>query len=1078
MDIKLMNEDNTYSSHEESIMKKWVDNKVYEGVQYLNKEGELFRFMDGPPFVSSNCLHFGHLMIGFLKSTVLNYRQMNGMSCLNELGYDCHGLPIEMVANKQLGVYTKKEVEDFGIDKYNASCKGMIKNFAGAWTPIYERIGRWANFDKTYKTMDTNFMESVWWVFSQLFKKDLVYKGHQVMPYSNACNSPLSNFEAGQNYKDVETKSVYVLFELTYFENTYAVAWTTTPWTLPGNLAICVNHEGDYVWIESNGKTYICAKDLVKNLEIKDGKIVKTCKGYELIGIAYKPLFNYMNDYPSDDKFRIIADYKKNYVDISPSNVGTGIVHIAPYYGEDDFRVSTDNRITNNKMIDKACTIDDNGKFLPSIIDFTGRLVTDKETNDEIIKNLKISGKMLRTQMYTHSYPFCYRTDTPLIYKVTSSYFVKVTSLKDDLIKNNEKVTWHPQHIGSGRFKTWLENVKDWGVSRNRFFGTPLPVWVSDDGEETVCVSSIDELVELAHLKDRPTDIHREFIDSIEIPSKMGKGMLKNVRLVLDCWFESGCVPIAQLHYPFENKNAFDSVDYLSDFIAEGLDQTRGWFYTLMVISTAIFNKPAFKDVICTGLILDENGLKFSKKYGNFKDPMEVLNKYGADVTRMYLLNSPTINADPLLFNETSIEKVKQRIIPYINAVKLFLVHAKDHQSKGFNIDVNLWRDTNNITDKWMLTNISELVENIKSYMEEYKIDKAIGSLLSFVEDLANWYIKLNRDRIRGLNGTDERNMSLSVLYKVLTTYIKAFAPFAPFLSDYLYDYMKVFSDKNTVSVHYCAYPESLMKDHISTNKFNILRDVVKNIRTMRYSTGTHTSMKIPIYKAIVFHNDPEYIETVKFFEETIKEEVNCIEMEYDNLADNLLYKIIPNPKSLGKRFKAEASSVKEKLINLDPELVSILYHDGCKSFNFDLNGKTYTIEREDYSIECVPSQAYSSNPDMISKIDSELMISIDKRYTNELHNIYQMRRLGTSVQRLRRSTNLNPWDKIIVNFKTESDKFKEIYETYKSDLDARLLCVTNYANKIYSSIYAEGKYEFDHYDDTTENISFEIYLI
>jgi isoleucyl-tRNA synthetase len=1076
MDIKLMTDDSTYSSHEDHIMKKWDEDKVYEVIQLLNKNGPTFRFMDGPPFVSSNSLHFGHLMIGFLKSTILNYRQMKGMNCLNELGYDCHGLPIEMVANKQLGVYTKKEVEEYGIGKYNKSCKDMIKTFSGAWTPIYERIGRWANFNKTYKTMDTNFMESVWWVFGQLFKKDLIYRGHQVMPYSNACNSPLSNFEAGQNYKDVDTKSAYVLFELTYFENTYAVAWTTTPWTLPSNLALCVNHEGEYDWIESNGKTYICAKDLVKNLDIKDGKVVRTCKGSDLVGLAYLPLFNYMNDYPCEEKFRIIADYKKNYVDLSPSNVGTGIVHISPFYGEDDFRVCVDNMISDNKMIDNACTIDDNGKFLPFVTEFAGRLVTDKETNDEIIKYLKINGKMLRTQMYTHSYPYCYRTDTPLIYKVTSSYFVKVTSLKDDLIKNNEKVTWHPPNIGTGRFKSWLENVKDWGVSRNRFFGTPLPIWVSDDGQETICVSSIDELVELANLTERPKDIHREFIDSIEIPSKLGKGMLKNVRLVLDCWFESGCVPIAQLHYPFENTKAFDSVDYLSDFIAEGLDQTRGWFYTLMVISTAIFNKPAFKDVICTGLILDETGLKFSKKYGNFKDPMVVLNKYGADVTRMYLLNSPTTNADPLLFNESSIEKVKQRIIPYINAVKLFLVHAKDHQSKGFSINTNLWSETTNIMDKWILTNISELVENIKSYMEDYKVDKAITSLLEFVEDLANWYVKLNRDRIRGLNGKEERDMSLSVLYKVLATYIKAFAPFTPFLSEYLYDYMKVFVD-STPSVHYCDYPVSIFADKESMNKFNILKDVIKNIRTLRYTLPTHTSMKIPIYKAIIFHNEPEYINTVKFFEEAIKEEVNCIEIEYDNLADNLLYKIIPNAKTIGKKFRSEGNIVKEKLTNLDPELVGILYADGCKSFTFELNNKTYTIDREDYTIECVPSQAFSSNPDMISKIEGELMIAIDKRYTIELHNIYQVRKLGTGVQRLRRSTSLNPWNKIIVNFKG-SDKFVEIYESLKKDLNARLLCQTDINRKFDKEIYAESKFEFEHYENATEIISFEIYLI
>ncbi len=1081
MNINLIPDDATYSNHELNIMQEWIDKKVYESCLEKNKTGDMFRFMDGPPFVSSNSLHFGHLMIGFLKSTILNYKQMKGMNCLNELGYDCHGLPIEMVANKQLNVYTKKEVEEFGIDKYNGACKEMIKTFAGAWTPIYNRIGRWANFDKTYKTMDTNFMESVWWVFGQLYKKNLVYKGHQVMPYSTACNSPLSNFEAGQNYKDVETRTTYVLFKLISHENTYAVAWTTTPWTLPGNLALCVNHLGEYAWIESNGKTYICAKNLLKNLDIKEFTITKTCMGSELVGLEYQPVFTYMNSYPSDNKFKIIADMKNNYVSVEQSNTGTGIVHIAPFYGEDDFRVCYDNNISNNSIIDKACTIDDNGKFLNFIEDFKGKLVTEKETNDEIVKNIKINGKLLRTQMYTHSYPFCYRTDTPLIYKVNSSYFVRVTELKDDLIRNNEKVTWNPPNIGTGRFKQWLENVKDWGVSRNRFFGTPLPIWVSDDGEETVCVSSIDELVSLANLETRPTDLHREFIDNIEIPSKMGKGMLKNVRLVLDCWFESGCVPIAQLHYPFENKTAFDSVDYLSDFIAEGLDQTRGWFYTLMVISTALFNKPAFKNVICTGLILDETGLKFSKKYGNFKDPMKVLNKYGADVTRMYLLNSPTINADPLLFNETNIEKVKQRIIPYINAVKFFITHIKDHVTKGNKLEQDLYVTSENVTDQWIISTTSKLIEEIQDYMELYKVDKAISVVLEYVDDLTNWYIKLNRDRLRGLAGSKERTMSLSVLYKVLITYVKVCAPFMPYLSEHLYSYLKVFEVDAEDSVHMCEYPNisDLKYNQDSIDKFNILKDVLKNIRTLRYTLTTNSSKKVPLYKAMVFHNDENYINTVKFFEDAIKEEINCMELEYNNLENNLVFKLVPNLKSIGKKFRHDAQLVKDKLSNFDSELVQEMYYEKYKNFNFTANSKTYDIESSDYSIERVPSKEYSENPNMISKIDNELMVAIDKSYTEELHNLFQMRRIVNAVQKLRKVSGLNPWNKIRVNFKA-SEKFNTIFETNHDELKSRLVCEL-YCNKekeITEKVFASSVYEMEYFDNTEENIPFDIYLL
>ena len=1017
---------------ETEIMTLWKTENIYQ--QIMNKETKnQFNFMDGPPFVSSNSLHFGHLMIGFLKSAVLNYKQMNGMNCLNELGYDCHGLPIEMVANKQLNVYTKKDVEEYGIDKYNSFCKEMINKYAGAWTPIYERIGRFANFNKTYKTMDTNFMESVWWVFGELYKKNLIYKGKRVLPYSNACNSPLSNFEASQNYKDIETKSVYVLFKMIDFLDTFIVAWTTTPWTLPSNVALCINHEGTYDYIEYNDKVYICAHNLVKNLGFNNCKLIKSCTGKELVGLVYESLFNYLEN----REYKIIADYEKNFVDLTTT--GTGVVHISPYYGEDDYRVCVNNNINT-----ETCTVDDNGNFLEFVKDFSGKLCTAKETNDDIIKNLKTRGSLLKTFMMNHTYPYCYRTDTPLIYKATSSWFVQVTELKEKLLLNNEKINWHPSSIGSGRFKAWLENVKDWGISRNRFFGTPIPIWTSD--EEIICISSIEELEKLCNTK--ITDLHPEYIFSLEIPSPTGKGVLKNVKLVLDCWFESGCVPLAQLHYPFENKSIFDNRDYLTDFIAEGLDQTRGWFYTLHVISTALFNKPAFKDVICTGLILDENGQKFSKKYGNFKDPMEVLNKYGADMTRLYLLSSPVINAEPLFFNELAIEKIKQRIIPYINAVKLFVTHNKDFTSKGYTLNKKLWKNTTNIMDLWIISTTHNLVININKYMDDYKVDKVIMLLIEYIEDLTNWYIKLNRDRIRGLSTTEERNIALSVLYKVLNTYVKCSTPFMPFLSESIYS---LFHNK---SVHLCDYPKGLYYNEESINKFNIFKDVVRNIRNIR--NGLTNSAKIPIYKVIIYHNSLEFINTVKTFEDIIKEETNCLEIEYNNLKDNLEYKIIPNMKTLGKKCRNNINIIKEKLILLNISEKQELVIDG------------YNITIDDYEIEMIPKIVNTISQNMVSKIENELMISVDPTYTEELHNMYQIRKLVSAVQNLRKKVGLNPWNKITVNLDNE------IISNYIDELKTRLLCDVVINQK--DNVYAESEYEFEFYDNTTKIIKIQIY--
>jgi len=1066
--------DSTYCNYEQNIKEFWKNMSIYNKIMEKNKNGQEFRFMDGPPFVSSSSLHFGHLMIGYLKSTVLNYNQMKGYNCLNELGYDCHGLPIEMVVNKNLNLLTKKDIEIYGIEKYNTECKTMINNFSGAWTPIFENIGRWANFEKTYKTMDTNFMESVWWVFGELWKKKLIYKGFQVMPYSNSCNSPLSNFEAGQNYKDIETKTVYVLFKCINEENTYFVAWTTTPWTLPSNLALCVNPKGKYVYIIHDTKTYVIEENFIKNLELTNYNIVKTVNGNELVGMNYEPVFNYYSNFSSSNKFTIVAD---EFVDINTSTYGTGIVHLSPYYGEDDFRVCMNNKIVTNENINLVNTINENGYFTNLIKEFSNMLVTDKSTNDEIIKYLKQHDLIVKTQMYKHSYPYCYRTDTPLIYKANSGYFVSTTSIKDDLIKNNEKVSWTPSHIGSGRFKSWLENVKDWNISRDRFFGTPLPIWVSDDGEETVCISSIKELCELAGLSTPITDLHRETIDNIEIPSKMGKTPLKNIKLVLDCWFESGCVPIGQLHYPFENSNAFDNIEYLSDFIAEGLDQTRGWFYTLMVISTALFNKPAFKNVICTGLILDENGLKFSKKYGNFKNPYEILTKYGADIVRLYLLNSPTLNANPLFFNEESIKKLKQRIIPYINSVKLFITYIKVLNNTNTILDINIWKTTTNISDKWILSITSQLITDVDNLMKDYKLDKIIDLFLEYIENLTNWYIKLNRDRIKGLFNIHETVMSLSVLNHVIQIFNKVSAPFMPFLSEYIYGCLKNFNEEQLDSIHLTNYPTTneLLYDEESITKFNILKDIIKNIRTMRYNLPTScTSLRVPLNNITIFSNDMEYIKIVQNFENVIKDEINCIEISYDNLNDNLTYKIIPNDKNLGKKFKKDLNKVKDLLKLLNNEYIYELYKN---KIDFTVNNTNFQIEKTDYSIELSPNNNLCLD-NILTNIFGNVMISINYQYTEKVHNMYQVNSLINTIQQLRKTNKLNPFNKIKVQILC-CENIHNILLSFQSSMSQTLLCeLLINSNNNNNNEFANTTFNFTYYDKKDEIVKISIYKL
>jgi isoleucyl-tRNA synthetase len=1038
--------DPKYISHERNVEKFWKDNdmrKIVDDEQQDNQE--TFDLMDGPPFASSKNLHFGHLFIGGLKDSVLKYHTMHGKRCDKIMSLDCHGLPCEQVVMKKLALNTVDEIVKFGVKRFNDECKSMIFDCENSWQPIYSKIGRWCDFSKTYKTLDTNFMESVWHTYKEIHKKGLTYKGYKVMPYSTALECPLSNFEAGENYKEKTTNSAYVCFDVSEFSEKLSgaklVAWTTTPWSLLSNVALCVSPSAEYVLVEDNkGEKYIVAKNSVNNLKLNIVSTSDIGKGKELIGLKYKPLFNFLDF----EYYKVLADpYVKDSIEI-----GTGIVHISPVHGEDDCRVCLDNGVLTSKNLSEVCLVNSQGKYSEKSGEYSGMYVFDADK--KILKFLKEHGKVVRTQEYKHQYPYCYLTDTPLMYMAVSSYFIEVSRIKDRMVELNEKITWTNKSIGEKQFKNWVQNAKDWCVSRNRFFGNPIPIWESEDETESVTIGSIDELVSLAKLCYRPTDIHLESIQDIEIISESGK-VMKHCGLVFDCWMESASVPHAQLHYPFENTIFFDNKEFMSDFVCEGKDQTRLWFYCLLVISTVLFDKPPFKTVICSGNILDESGQKFSKKYGNYVDPNLLIDKYGADTLRIMMLKSQLINGDPLLFKVADVKDTLQRLTPYINAVKFFLEHYLNSQKKEDPIIIDYLADpdeygTNNFTlmDLWILEDVYLLRKNVETYMKDYKIDFAVKAILDFVENLANWYVKFNRDRMKGLCGKTAYEKSLSVLFTVLFDYCVISAPFMPFLSEHIYQYLGILiPDSKYCTVHLEGYPDCERKHNV-VESFSQLQKLSKVLRFARDTSKTHLSVRVPIKKCTIYYSDEDVAKRIAELVPMIEDEINCQKFDYVKMENNLMlvYTIKPNFKELGQTYKKSVKTIVDELTKLTkPTLVNL--HNGTQdSVTIDLEDTMIVLDKKYFEVVVAVQMNSENENENIKNIASDgLMVSIDMTYDEESHNTCQLKNLMAFVQNCRKEMKLNPWNNIRLKYCLEEDdeQFLQLLESGKSDIVKKL---------------------------------------
>lgn len=980
----------SFVDEEHKVLDFWKKENIFEKTLEKTKGGKPYNFYDGPPF-ATGLPHHGHLVAGTLKDIIPRYFTMKGRYVTRRFGWDCHGLPVEHEIDKKLGMSAQEAVEKLGVAGYNQECRGIVQRYTQEWEKTVTRVGRWVDFEDNYKTMDTNFMESVWWVFKSLWDQDLIYQGTKVVPYSTALQTVLSNFEASSNYKDVQDPAVSVLFKIKELENTYALAWTTTPWTLPSNLALCVNADVTYVkaWDEKLQAHIILAEERFEaykkrhELEVKSSML-----GSELTGMHYEPLFNYFSELESEGAFQILSD---SYVTTTD---GTGIVHQAPAFGEDDDRVL---KAHNIKV--SVCPIDDAGQFTEEVSDFKGQHV--KEADKGIAKMLKEEGKLYQQDTLVHSYPFCPRSDTPLIYRTIPSWYVDISKVKDKMISANEKISWVPDHIQHGRFGKWLEGARDWAISRNRVWGTPLPIWINEETGNKVCIGSIEDLKKYTGVT--VDDLHREFVDELEFSIDGEDGVYKRIPEVLDCWFESGSMPYAQLHYPFENKDKFDDL-FPAEYIAEGLDQTRGWFYTLTVIAAALYDKPAFKNVIVNGMVMAEDGKKMSKRLRNYTAPDELMEKFGADALRLFLINSGLVRAEELRFSDDGVkDMVRRALLPWYNAFKFFETYAEvDKWSYHEHAKIG-----DNILDKWLLSKLESLIKQVNHEMEHYRLYNVVPQLFEFIDHLTNWYIRLNRRRFWEGELTEDKAAAYSALYKTLLTVSELMAPFSPFLSETIYQRLKKFDDNTAEqSVHLRSYPETSgdIIDQTLEDAVQRMQEIILLGRQKR--NQEKIKVKTPLSSLTIIHAEKDVLDQIQKLENYIKIELNVKNINYSDQEDEFISLYAkPNSPVLGKRLGKAFGQYRMKIQDLPSETL--------KSVE---KGESISIDSETFSsTEILVFREAKEGVNAVS--NRFITINLDCNLNDDLISEGLAREVVNRIQKTRKELNFNVDDRINVNY-------------------------------------------------------------
>jgi isoleucyl-tRNA synthetase len=994
-----INHKETFPSREERILQFWQKNEIFEKSIEQTSKKPLFTFYDGPPF-ATGLPHYGHILAGTIKDVVPRFWTMQGFYVPRRFGWDCHGLPVENEIQKSKNLLTSFAIEDFGLANFNEECRSIVLRYTQQWEKTVTRMGRWVNFQNPYKTMDAPFMESVWWVFGELWKKGLIYEGYKVMPFSTNLGTPLSNFEANLNYKEVNDPSLTITFPLIGEEDVSFLAWTTTPWTLPSNLALAVHPEATYVKIfdKKTEKKYILAEERVKH-HFQDFEVVAAFKGNSLKNKPYKPLFPYFTNKKNEGAFRVLTD------DFVSMEDGTGIVHMAPAFGETDFA------LCQKEGIEAVCPIDQNGFFTDLVPDYQGVFV--KDADKEIIKHLKTIQRVYSHSQIHHRYPFCWRSDTPLIYKAVKTWFVAVEKLKDRLLEANEEITWVPHHIKEGRFGNWLKNARDWAISRNRYWGTPIPIWQSEDGEIHV-ISSVQELEEKTGKK--ITDLHRHFIDDLTF--QINGKTFSRIKEVFDCWFESGSMPYAQNHFPFETKEK-TLESFPANFIAEGIDQTRCWFYTLHVLSVALFNKPAFRNVIVNGIVLAEDGMKMSKRLKNYPEPKIVIEQFGADALRLYLMNSPVIEGCDLRFCAKEVELVlRQALIPLWNCYVFLATYAKIHnwtppknEEAPSPIDI----------DKWILSLLHKLIHEVTEAMFSYKLQTAVIPIVHFIDHLTDWYIRRNRPRFWNKIPGQGCPSAFNTLYTVLHTLSRLTAPFIPFLSDAIYKELK--KEADPISVHLCSFPpyNPDLRDYPLEEAMQIVQMVVN----MGHNLRKEHKIKVrqPLAKADIVCNDAKKLENLQRHSNLIAEELNVKTLSFHENENNFVsLEIKPNFRILGKKVGRFMKAAQNKIENLSStEILQLLEK---KTITLQIEETPLVIEPEDVTIE------RKSKPNIVASSYLDITIALDTTLSHDLILEGIARELVNKINATRREIEVHLTDLIDIKIQT-TPTAKEAFEKH-----------------------------------------------
>ena len=1008
-----------FVDRELEIIKFWKENSITDKIEKLTADKTEFSFYDGPPTANGKP-HIGHILTRVIKDIIPRYKTMKGYHATRKAGWDTHGLPVELEVEKVLGMDGKQDIEKYGIEPFIKQCKQSVWKYKGEWEKMSDRVGYWADMDNPYITYDDNYIESEWWAIKTIFEKGLLYKGHKIVPYCPRCGTALSSHEVAQGYKDVEERSAVVAFKVVGEENKYILAWTTTPWTLPSNVALCMHPNHEYAEVEAKGNTFIMAKALIeKHFDEYEIKSVKMGSDYE--GLHYEPLYSYGD--LKKDAYYVVND---EYVTLED---GTGVVHIAPAFGEDDNRVGVKYDLP---FIQK---VDDRGNMCGGT-PFDGQFCKDADKN--VIIDLKTRGLLLKAPVYAHSYPFCWRCDTPLLYYARASWFIKMTAVKDKLLKNNDSINWIPATIKNGRMGNFLENVIDWGLSRERYWGTPLPVWICKDCGKLHVIGSKAELRERGNLKE-DIELHKPYVDEVTLTCDACGGVMNRTPEVIDCWFDSGSMPFAQLHYPFENKEKFEKT-FPAEFISEAIDQTRGWFYTLIAISTLLFDRAPFKNCIVLGHVNDKNGIKMSKHKGNVVDPWSVLDKQGSDAVRWYFYTGSNPWLPSRFYNEAVSEAQRKYLGTLWNTYSFYVLYADIDEFDPSKYDIKDCKLS--LMDKWLLSSLNSLVSYVDDCLNAYKITESARAIADFTDKLSNWYVRRSRDRFWGSGMSEDKVAAFMTLYTTLSTLCALSAPYTPFMCESIYQNIVRTPFKNAPeSIHMVDFPvcDSSFVDKKLEKDMDKIIDIAVLGRAAR--NGENIKNRQPLSGIMIAGIEEKISDELLA---VIADELNVKKAEQvDKASEFVSYEVKPQLKTLGPKYGKLLGAIRTELAN-NPEKIVKAVESG--TYDFDVNGTTVSLAKDDLLIAAKKKEGY------VAEENNGITVILDTTLTEELIKEGYVRELVSKIQQMRKDSGFDVVDHIKVGIECDeelTDTVKEYEKEIKDDV---------LANEIVFSVCCEAK--------------------